>query len=368
MDKIYYATPEMVKNYIKHLPERNTELPEFPDALLMMKEQGLLSDEPLAVPDINGRMSKEEFMTAYDRIPFEANHVIDVLWKKHEVNREINLPDSVDIASAQHIHSYGYTRQTLNNVFSFTYVFQGNCSVCFDEINIVLGPGDVFIASPGFEHFIHTTPDTFSLVIVVRAAAFEIMFHDFITSDLVLSEFFRKYIVEKTGGNYCVIRGAPEDEELRFYIQSLTCENMDKYAYYSNSCSVSFLKLFLARAFREYHNRMEFYQQSFVQTRLDAASIYQYIQMHYQDVTLEKLALQFHFNRTYISRYIHGHFKRTFTEIVTEIKITHAKEYLRKTNKSITEISFLVGYDSLNHFSKTFKKCTGMSASQYRYS
>ena len=366
MDNTYYATPEMVKNFLRHLSGTRAELPEFPEALVMMKEKGLLSDKPLPVPMINGQMGREEFMTAYDRIPFEVNRIIDVLWEKHEVNREINLPASVDVASAQHIHNYGYTKQTLNNVFSFTYVFQGNCRISFDEVKIELSPGDIFIASPGFEHYIHTTPDTFTIVVVVRAAAFEILFHDFLTSDLVLSEFFRKYVVEKTGGNYCVIRTDGQDDEIRFYIQSLACENMDKHAYYSNSCSVSLLKLFLARAFRKYHDHVEFYQQSFTHARPDAASIYQYIELHYQDITLEKLAARFHFNRTYVSRYIHEHFHKTFMEIVTEKKILHAKEYLRKTDKSITEISSLVGYESLNHFSKTFKKYTGMSASQYR--
>ena len=368
MKKNYYATPEMVKGYLKKLSGKCRMMPEFPETLMMMKEEGLLSEKTLPLPVITGFMSKEDFMAAYDRIPFEVNRIFDVLWEEHEKNRNINLPDDVDVASAQHIHNYGYTKQTLNNVFSFTYIFRGSCTLSFDDQEIRLDPGDIYIASPGFEHSVHTTPDTFAIVVVVRSAAFEILFHDFLTSDLILSEFFRKYIVEKTAGNYCVIRGNPDDDEVRFYIQSLACENADKQKYYFNSCSVSLLKLFLATAFRKYHDNMSFYQQNFSSGRPDAAEIYQFIQMNYQDITLEKLAANYHFNRTYVSRYIHEHFSRTFSDIVTGLKIDHAKEYLRKTNKSVTEISALVGYESLNHFSKTFKKCTGMSAMQYRAS
>lgn len=366
MKKKYYATPEMVKAYLKQLGKKGKELPEFPTALKMMQEQDLLSETPMKKPHIDGIMSREAFMTAFDQIPFEVNRVIGTLEQEHENNRRIALQDTVDIACAQHIHTHGFTNQTLYNVFAFTYVLQGICTVAQNQSQIKLKQGDIFIASPGFEHAIHTTPDTFALVVVVRVAAFEILFHDFLTSDLLLSDYFKQYISDKMPGNYCIIHGNPEDDELRFYIQSLACEYMDINKYYSNTCAVSLLKLFLARAFRKYHNRTSFYHQDFSSEYLNENAIYQYIQLNYRDITLEKIAQHFHFNRTYVSRYIHAHFDKTFMEIVTQTRISYAKEYLRKTDKRITEIAEITGYNSLNHFTKAFHKFTGYTPGEYR--
>lgn len=366
MKKKYYATPEMVKAYLKQLGREGKELPEFPTALKMMQEQNLLSETSIKKPHIDGIMSREMFMIAYDQIPFEVNRVFDTLEQEHEINRRIALQDTVDIACAQHIHTNGFTNQTLYNVFAFTYVLKGICTVAQNQSQIKLMQGDIFIASPGFEHAIHTTPDTFALVVVVRVAAFEILFHDFLTSDLLLSDYFKQYINDKMPGNYCIIRGNSEDDELRFYIQALACEYMDINKYYSNTCAVSLLKLFLARAFRKYHNQMSFYHQGFSTKHLNENSIYQYIQLNYQDITLEKIAQYFHFNRTYVSRYIHAHFGKTFMEIVTQTRISYAKEYLRKTDKRISEIAEITGYNSLNHFTKAFRKFTGYTPGEYR--
>ena len=365
-EKTYYATPEMVKNYHKQLAREGCrELPEFPEALIQMEEKGLLSDYALPNPVLNGQMSPEDFMIAYDRIPFEVKRVLEVLRKEREERNQIALADHVDVACAQHIHAHGFTSQSYQNVYAFTYIYQGICSIMFDTALIELHPGDLFIASPGLLHYVHTTADAFAIEAVVRASAFEILFHDFLTSDLSLSRFFRRYSVDKSIGNYCVIRTDPEDSEIRFYIQSFAAECMDKQTDYFNSCAISLLKLLLARAFRKYQDSISFYQQNPVET-MDVAWLYRYIQLNYQTITLDQIARQFHYNRTYLSRFIHQHFQKTFSEIVTEIRISHAKEYLRKTNKRIAEIASLAGYESLNHFSRMFRKYVGMTPGEYR--
>jgi AraC-like DNA-binding protein len=68
------------------------------------------------------------------------------------------------------------------------------------------------------------------------------------------------------------------------------------------------------------------------------------------------------------------HFLRVFKSIVgsspieyrNEIRLEHAKELLCDTNRTISEISTLVGYTSSIHFCNSFKSKFGMSPSQYR--
>ena len=58
----------------------------------------------------------------------------------------------------------------------------------------------------------------------------------------------------------------------------------------------------------------------------------------------------------------------SFTDIVRGIKMTRAEEYLTSSNLRIHEISALVGYDSVDHFSRTFKATHNMSPQTYRRS
>ena len=56
----------------------------------------------------------------------------------------------------------------------------------------------------------------------------------------------------------------------------------------------------------------------------------------------------------------------TFVEYLTRVRIDRSKELLQKTDKSITEISYDVGFTNPNYFSSTFKKLCGVSAKEFR--
>ena len=57
---------------------------------------------------------------------------------------------------------------------------------------------------------------------------------------------------------------------------------------------------------------------------------------------------------------------QTFIEYVNNMRIEKAKELLRKSLLSITDICFKVGFDSISNFNRTFKKISGMAPSEYR--
>ena len=58
----------------------------------------------------------------------------------------------------------------------------------------------------------------------------------------------------------------------------------------------------------------------------------------------------------------------TFKQLLTETRQELADKYIRNNQLSLTEISFMLGFSEVSSFSRAFKRWTGESPSEYRYS
>ncbi len=56
----------------------------------------------------------------------------------------------------------------------------------------------------------------------------------------------------------------------------------------------------------------------------------------------------------------------SFLALLNDTRMQLAKEYVHKKNADMTEIAFLLGFSELSAFSRSFKRWTGKSPSQYR--
>ncbi len=56
----------------------------------------------------------------------------------------------------------------------------------------------------------------------------------------------------------------------------------------------------------------------------------------------------------------------TFKKLLTEVRIDLADNYIRDSNLSLNEISFLLGFSELSSFSRAFKHWKGSSPRNYR--
>lgn len=95
-----------------------------------------------------------------------------------------------------------------------------------------------------------------------------------------------------------------------------------------------------------------------------------YIASHYMDeIALEDLAVVSHISRTYLSSLFKKEVGCTFSEYLTRYRIHRAMEIIQKPQPlPLAEIAELVGYGDYAHFSKMFKRQTGLSPSEYKKS
>ena len=94
--------------------------------------------------------------------------------------------------------------------------------------------------------------------------------------------------------------------------------------------------------------------------------IMRYIQNHYKDVTLEELAGQFHLSAPYLSKYVREHTGATFQDAVKKSRMKRARALLKETNQTVESIAASVGYETVEHFNRLFKKTYGMTPVQFR--
>ena len=85
-------------------------------------------------------------------------------------------------------------------------------------------------------------------------------------------------------------------------------------------------------------------------------------------LSLEQLAAEFHVSTSYIKRLFSQYKQTGAMGYFTMLKIEQAKQLLRESDRNISQIAELLGYDNIYYFCNQFKKHTGMSPLEYRRS
>ncbi len=92
-----------------------------------------------------------------------------------------------------------------------------------------------------------------------------------------------------------------------------------------------------------------------------------YLHKNYtEEFSLEEIASSVNYSPFHFIRIFKVATGKTPFEYLLDIKIKKAKEMLKNSTKSVTEICFSSGFNNRSHFSVVFKRKTGHSPSQYR--
>lgn len=104
----------------------------------------------------------------------------------------------------------------------------------------------------------------------------------------------------------------------------------------------------------------------FLNDKIRMGAIYKYIHANYNETPdVNKVAESVHLSTSAFCRYFKKQTKMTFTEFVNQYKITQAKTLLLQ-DKSISEVCYEVGFESLSYFNKLFKKINGENPSVFK--
>lgn len=92
-----------------------------------------------------------------------------------------------------------------------------------------------------------------------------------------------------------------------------------------------------------------------------------YVQRHLcERISVNALAKELYLSRPYLSERFKAESGESLTDYILREKTTEARRLLDYTDKSLTSISSYLSFSSPSHFSRVFKKYTGMLPSEYR--
>ena len=101
--------------------------------------------------------------------------------------------------------------------------------------------------------------------------------------------------------------------------------------------------------------------------KLSVVEVKEYLEQHYAEkITLDELSTRFFINKYYLTRVFKEQFGQSITAYLTSLRITHAKQLLRFSEKSVEEIGLECGLGQLHYFSRVFKEVEGVPPSIYR--
>jgi AraC-like DNA-binding protein len=253
---------------------------------------------------------------------------------------------------------------TLYDYFTIIYVVQGTCTISFSNTKYSLTVGELCIISPHTPHRVYVEPGNLVVDIMSDPQHFENYFFHLISKENVLSDFFRNSLY-RTKQEYLLFH-MPLTRDVKGIIQHLFQEFVSG-EQFSTEVFHNYLQIFYATIIRSHDTTYTYYEaekKSSPSTVIPA--ILNYINNNYRTLSLEALANHFHYNCAYLSNLIKTSTGKTYSDIVTSLKIKEAKSLLCNTSLSVEKISELVGYHSADHFTHSFKLMNGLSPRAYR--
>lgn len=175
----------------------------------------------------------------------------------------------------------------------------------------------------------------------------------------MLRQLKNTFIVTTTLVSRAAIRGGMDlDDALRLsdsYIQK--CERLNSYEQITN------LQYHMVTQYTQAVEELRYNRNQSEVTK----NVASYIRHHLSDaIKTEDIAASLFMSRSHLSTRFKKETGMNLTEYIHYIKISEAKHLLIHTDKSLLMIGNYLGYSSQSHFTKIFKKLTGISPIEYR--
>ena len=243
------------------------------------------------------------------------------------------------------------------------FVLEGRCIHQVGGSQGILRAGDLCLLQPKVTHALDVSDESVILDVLMRRSTFRHYFYSLLQGDNLLANFFMSSLYSKQGIDYMIFHTGGA---LHSAFIELCAEYMEQQAYSSVLLNAIVTKIFVL-LLRGHTAHCELPPNQVHDPRT-ALQIARYLQSNAASATLGDLAAQFHYSPEYASRLIKQVTGQTFIQLLTSVRMENAEQLLRDTSLPIADVASAVGYESSEHFIRTFRKHVGQTPSAYRRS
>lgn len=343
--------------------ERHGRSLDFHTIVRQLYSRDVLSHTPMIFRRSKKTLSDSDFcLHALEQV-IDAGSVLSNQ-HLHNVNEEYGFSEDKDIYTMVTL-PYIYSENHTHDYYEILYVYEGNCTYFFKNISFELHKGQLLILSPDTPHHIDMADGGLGLAINIRKSTFRNTFNALLSEHNLLSAFFVHTLDDASISNYITF-DIENTDEYNYLIQQIFDESNSR-ENYSNMVCVSLLNLFFGKLLQDFGKTIHLYSDvNNISFNRMFPLMLKYVQSNYATITLPKMAEIFHYNESYISSLFKKYLHENFSSIVQTLRLEEARHLMETTDDTLEQISGMIGYTSVDHFSRIFKKKYGCTPSAYR--
>ena len=350
-----------VQEYLNNYYENNGVKLSFYDAYIQMDNKGIKGKSEKLESFFEWDIKEvSDFQYFYHKLPV----VTESIKKNINVNGVSEIVEDFlfprkDALILKYSYNTGLDLH-LHNYFEIVYVVDGECNQIFEQEERKIKKGEFSFIPPYTTHDILLEEKSLVFGLIIRKSTFEQFFFEILQDNNPLSAFFNQVLYNQRK-TYLHFSAHPSSRLLRIF------QNLFEECYmqesYSNENFLNYVRILFVEILRASDS---YDKNTAVSAEVNMPAILGYIRKYQKNVTLEKLATEFHYNKVYLGKLIKSKTGINYNEILNEFRIHKGEEMLLHTELSVSEIAKECGYHSLDHFTRTFRKIKGISPLSFR--
>ncbi len=278
------------------------------------------------------------------------------------------LKETFNVRSIFTIHYFKYgknfrVRKEAHNFCEFVYIDSGKAVITADDRQFTLSQGQSYFHKPDEVHTIHTE-DEFANSAIVSFECTSKSMKLFENRAVTLNEFEKQLL------NKIIFEGklSFKDKLNDIYLVKMT--KRDDAPFSGEQLIKNCIELLLISLALNILNEND---SESLQDHLALNSpvkivenILQILNDNlYNNIDLDTISRKLSFSKTYIKAIFKKHTGTTIIQHYINLKIAEAKKLLSQNKYTVTEIAFMLNFNSVHYFSRQFKDQTDMSPTEY---